>query len=80
MLAWVVAAAVVPRSAAEFLEHLSWDGDLCHLGRYTYGVILRDVLREPSRAEEMLASQRDVYCKQAGAERGTSRLYLCAPF
>ena len=25
MLARVVAAAVVPRSAAEFLEHLSWD-------------------------------------------------------
>ena len=31
MLARVVAAAVVPRSAAEFLEHLSWDGDLRHL-------------------------------------------------
>src|SRR5262245_42064092 len=31
MLAWVVAAAVVRRSAAYLLEHLSWDGDLRHL-------------------------------------------------
>jgi phage terminase large subunit-like protein len=31
MLARVVAAAVVPRSAAVFLEHLSRDGDLRHL-------------------------------------------------
>ena len=50
-----------------------------YLGRYTYGVTLRDVLREPSRAEELLAAQRDVYCKQE-IERGRSRLYLCAPF
>jgi hypothetical protein len=47
-----------------------------YLGRYTYGVTLRDVLREPSRVEEMLAAQRDVYCKQeierarSGGRRG----------
>ena len=34
-----------------------------YLRRYTYGVTLRDVLREPSRAEEMLAAQRDVGIK-----------------
>ena len=34
-----------------------------YLGRYTYGVTLRDVLREPSRGEEMLAAQRDVGIK-----------------
>ena len=31
MPALVAAAAVVPRSAAELLEHLPWDGDLRHL-------------------------------------------------
>jgi hypothetical protein len=47
-----------------------------YLGRYTYGVTLRDVLREPSRGEEMLAAQRDVYSKQeierarSGGRRG----------
>jgi hypothetical protein len=47
-----------------------------YLGRYTYGVTLRDVLREPSRAEEVVAAQRDVYCKQeierarSGGRRG----------
>ena len=30
MLARVVAAAIVPRSAAYLLEHLLWDGDLRH--------------------------------------------------
>src|SRR5262249_31534845 len=47
-----------------------------YLARYTYGVTLRDVLREPSRTEEKLAAQRDVYCKQeierarSGGRRG----------
>ena len=47
-----------------------------YLARYTYGVTLRDLLREPSRTEEKLAAQRDVYCKQeierarSGGRRG----------
>jgi hypothetical protein len=35
-----------------------------YLARYTYGVSLRDVLREPSRVEELLAARRDEYCRQ----------------
>jgi hypothetical protein len=49
-----------------------------YLGRYTYGATLRDVLREPSRGEEMLAAQRDVYCKQeiGRARSGGRRGYI----
>jgi hypothetical protein len=53
-----------------------------YLSQYTYGVTLRDVLREPSRAEETLAAQRDVYCKQeierarGGGRRGYIFLLL----
>jgi hypothetical protein len=33
-------------------------------GRESYGLTWRDLLREPSRAREMLKARRDVYCKQ----------------
>jgi hypothetical protein len=33
-------------------------------GRETYGITLRDLLREPSRAGEMLRARRDDYCNQ----------------
>jgi hypothetical protein len=35
-----------------------------YLARDTYGVTWRDVLREPSRAEEMVRSRRDDYCEK----------------
>jgi hypothetical protein len=35
-----------------------------YLSRYTHGFTWRDLLREPSRAEEMLMARRDEYCKQ----------------
>jgi hypothetical protein len=35
-----------------------------YLARYTYGLTLRDLLREPTRADEMLIARRNEYCKQ----------------
>jgi hypothetical protein len=35
-----------------------------YLDRYTYGASVRDLLREPSRTDDLLRARRDEYCKQ----------------
>jgi hypothetical protein len=53
-----------------------------YLDRYSYGASVRDLLREPSRTDDLLRARRDEYCKQeierarSGGRLGGASLFL----